>query len=816
VSVLPGIGGVPGVSDARARHLRALAQDPGSDPPRDGVESADVSQGGHARGTVRASMLCIALTTVVAALAAIRQPDQGVRSDVLALAGVITMAALISASTRLRSRRARSWTRQRDPFIAFAAAVGVLVMPNVLPAVFGDELGPAVDGRMWVASSLAAILAAAGFLVMIRDLTPRRTIDALFLSAIGAVAAGLASWVAILRLAEADVIATRPAFEMLAPTVLDLMVVGLGLQVLHLRARGRHGFSLLVLAWGAVLAKDFSAMLATVAGGTLASGTMVVAGLVFFGLLGAAALHPDTTRTTEPVFGSLERLPRSQIGLLGGAVVLGPALLSIGLHDRHALGLVVPLSGVLSLLVVTYLVRLVQGRAVLEHRAHHDELTGLANRRLFQEKTAVGVTHARRTGVHSAVLFLDLDRFKNVNDSLGHAVGNLLLQAVARRLRSATRAEDTVARLGGDEFVVFLPQLNDPDEATAVAAKILERFSEPFTLNGHRLFASPSIGIAVFPGDGEDAASLLENADVAMYRAKQRGRKTFCVYDRTMNDHAHERLKLENQLHTAVERGEMRLHYQPKIYLPTGRVMGMEALLRWQHPELGLLQPSSFISLAEESGLIVPVGEWALGEACRQNQAWIDAGFEPLVVAVNLSLRQFQQQQIGDTVARILRSTRMDPALLELEVTESLVMQDPEDVCRTILELKALGVQCSIDDFGTGYSGLSHLTGLPIDKLKIDRSFVATIGDDRTAPIVVAVVALAHGLGLQVVAEGVETTQQLERLHELGCDEMQGYLFSPPLPPDRFEQLLMLESISPGPGRLVPPSAPADPVFAAG
>jgi EAL domain-containing protein (putative c-di-GMP-specific phosphodiesterase class I) len=368
-----------------------------------------------------------------------------------------------------------------------------------------------------------------------------------------------------------------------------------------------------------------------------------------------------------------------------------------------------------------------------------------------------------------------------------------------------TRAEDTVARLGGDEFVVFLPELAEPGEAATVAAKVLERFEEPFSLAGHRLFASPSIGVAVFPEDGHDADSLLKNADTAMYRAKQRGRRTFCTYDRSMNDHAHERLALESRLHTAIERDELRLHYQPKIHLPTGRVTGMEALLRWEHPDLGLLEPSAFISLAEESGLIVPVGEWALQEACRQNHAWTKAGFEPLVVAVNLSLRQFQQGGIEDMTARVLRSTGLDPSLLELEVTESLAMQDPDLVRSTLLDLREMGVTCSIDDFGTGYSGLSHLTRFPIDKLKIDKSFVATIDVDRDAPIVVAVVALAHGLGLEVVAEGVETDEQLARLLELGCDEMQGYLFSRPLPPERFEQLLMLEAIAPGPGRL--PSA---------
>jgi diguanylate cyclase (GGDEF)-like protein len=548
--------------------------------------------------------------------------------------------------------------------------------------------------------------------------------------------------------------------------------------------------------------------MAVVDGGSLDERVAATVLLLAVGLLGAAGLHPAATQAAEPVVGPLTRLPRSQVVLLGGAVVTGPLLLALGPQLGGLRSVALPMSALLSLLVVVYLVRLVQGRAILEHRAHHDELTGLANRTLFEDRAAVAIAHARRTGGHSAVLFLDLDRFKTVNDSLGHAMGNRLLQAVSKRLRAATRAEDTVARLGGDEFVVLLPHLDDPGDAAHVAAKVLAGFDDPFALNGHQLFASPSIGIAVFPGDGSDADALLENADIAMYRAKQQGRRRFCTYDRSMNDTAHERLALENQLHGAIERGELRLHYQPKIHLATGRVMGMEALLRWEHPELGLLQPSSFIPLAEETGLIVPIGEWALEEACRQNQEWSRAGFEPLVVAVNLSLRQFQHERIEDVTARVLRNTGLDPMLLELEVTESLAMQDPERIMATLADLKGLGVKCSIDDFGTGYSGLSHLMGFPIDKLKIDKSFVATLDTDREAPIVVAVVALARGLGLEVVAEGVETTEQLERLRELGCDEMQGFLFSRPVPPQIFEQLLMLEAVAPGPGRLAAPGRP--------
>jgi len=752
----------------------------------------------------RTSRFYVALTLVLAALAAAGQPPEALRPDALTLAGVVSFTALVWASIRLRTHPAPPWTaRQRDPFLLFGFALLVLVLPHVLAVASLGSSSTALGGLGWLTAGVAAAFAAGGFLTMIRDLSPGRALDAVFLSAIGATAAGLSAWVLVLRLSDVEVLAPGPALELLGPAVLDVFVIGLGLQALQLRARARQGCWLFLLAWTVVLVVDTSQWVAELTGGGVAPGPLTACWLVGYGLLGAAALHPSTTQVADPIVGLLSGLPRAQVALLAGAVLLGPAVLALGLPQPGTIALVIPLSAGLSLLVVTYLVRLVQGRAVLEHRAHHDELTGLANRTLFGDRAAVAITHARRTGGHSAVLFLDLDRFKNVNDSLGHAVGNLLLQAVAKRLRSATRAEDTVARLGGDEFVVLLPQLETPEDATTVAAKVLEHFAEPFTLSGHQLFATPSIGIAVFPGDGADADGLLKNADIAMYRAKERGRRTYCAYDSSMNAHTHKRLALESQLHTAVDRGELRLHYQPKIHLPTGRVMGMEALLRWEHPELGLLQPTEFISLAEDSGLIVPVGEWALEEACRQNREWIDAGFSPLVVAVNLSLRQFQQQRIEDVTARILRSTGLDPALLELEVTESLAMDDADHISSTLLDLKEMGVTCSIDDFGTGYSGLSHLSRLAIDKLKIDKSFVATIDTHREAPIVVAVVALAHGLGLEVVAEGVETTEQLDRLRELGCDEMQGFLFSRPVPAERFEQLLMLESISPGPGRLV-------------
>jgi diguanylate cyclase (GGDEF)-like protein len=768
------------------------------DVPRGGTPAPDPAP---PVGSPFVSRIYLALMAVLAVMVVALPPaSPGVDLLVVAM-GIASLVALLAASSKLRSNPSPSWTAsQRDPFLVLATALAMLMAPAAANLTASRS---AVDHVLWSSGMVAAALGAGALLIVVRDLTPGRAGDALFKSAIIATALGLLAWVAGQRLFQPEVTELGPMVTLLGPALLDLVVVSLGLHMLHLRTRARSDAWLTVIAWVLVLAADATRLLDGVTGQSVSEGPLTAARIAAFGLLGAAALHPHSTQVPDTVLAPLDRLPSAQVWLVASAVVLGPAVLGLGLNERRSFTVVIVLSAILSLLVVTYLVRLVQGRAKLEHRAHHDELTGLANRTLFADRAAVAIAHARRTDAHGAVLFLDLDRFKNVNDSLGHAVGNQLLQAVAKRIRAATRAEDTVARLGGDEFVVLLPALEDPAAAATVAATIVDAFTDPFTVSGHRVFASPSIGIAVFPADGDDAEALLKNADTAMYRAKDRGRRTYCTYQSSMNDQAQARLALEGRLHDAIERCEMRLHYQPKIHLSSGRVTGMEALLRWEHPELGLLQPASFISLAEESGLIVPLGEWALNEACRQNQEWSDAGFGPLVVAVNLSLRQFQQQRIEDVTASALRSSGLDPELLELEVTESLAMHEPDDVSATLRDLREMGVRCSIDDFGTGYSGLSQLTRLPIDKLKIDKSFVATIDTDREAPLVMAVVALAHGLGLEVVAEGVETDAQLERLQELGCDEMQGFLFSRPVSAEHFEQLLMLEAVSPGEGRLV-------------
>lgn len=746
---------------------------------------------------VCASWAFCALAVVAGALMVAGSPGD-LRGLSLGAVGALACGALLAASRRLRSRRVPSWTSwQRDPFLPFAGALGLAAVHLAERATPGPIQ---VGGAWWAIGAGASVLAAVGFLLMIEDLTPGRAVDALLLAGMVAAGAGLLVWLAAAPRIGPEGVQQTP--WLLAAAGFDLLVVGLGVQALRLRGQARQVVGWLLLAWTVLLSIDLAWLLAELTDEVVEPTAGAAFSALVFGLAGGAALHPSASQAPEPIVRLRTRLPRGEVGFLGLAVVLGPVVLASGDLATDTRPRVLALTVALSALVVTYLVRLVQGRAVLEHRAHHDELTGLANGVFFEERADTAVAHARRTGGHTAVLYLDLDRFKNINDSLGHATGNLLLQAVARRLRSATRADDTVARLGGDEFAVLLPQIDEPGVATIVAEEVLRRFDDPFVLNGHRVFASPSIGIAVFPSGGDSAGLLLENADTAMYRAKQRGHRTHCSFDPSMKAEAHRRLALESELHGAVERGEMQLHYQPKVHLPSGRVTGMEALLRWQHPEHGLLMPSDFIPVAEESGLILPLGEWALEEACRQNHEWLEAGFAPLVVAVNVSLRQFQQTSVEDLAARALRTTGLDPELLELEVTESLAMHDPARVATTLQGLRDLGVMCSIDDFGTGYSGLSQLIGFPIDKLKIDKSFVATIDGHREAPIVVAVVALAHGLGLEVVAEGVETTTQLERLRELGCDEMQGYLFSRPLPAEHFEQLLMLESVAAGPGRL--------------
>jgi diguanylate cyclase (GGDEF)-like protein len=430
-------------------------------------------------------------------------------------------------------------------------------------------------------------------------------------------------------------------------------------------------------------------------------------------------------------------------------------------------------------------------RKLEHHLAYHDVLTSLPNRQLFYDRLYHAVAQAKRYRYKVGVLFIDLDRFKPINDSLGHNIGDLLLKQVAQRLQVCIRKSDSVARLASDEFIIVLDHIMQSQDVAKIAQKILKELSKPYFLDGNELNVTASIGISVYPSDARDIDALVKNADTAMYRAKNEGNNSFKFYNVSMDAAVYKRLQLENSLRNAVKNGELILYFQPQVELKTNKIVGVEALLRWQHPQLGLLTPSKFISLAEETGLIVPIGEWVLREGCEQNQAWQRSGLPTMRVSINLSARQFRVARLKETVKRILDETGLSPNHLVLEITESNAMQNVEYTITTLNMLREMGVQISIDDFGTGYASLNYLKRFPLDILKIDRSFVSGLHDFHNDwAITAAVVAMAHRLKLKVLAEGVENAEQLAYLKSLRCDEYQGFYFSQPIPADKLTKLL--------------------------
>lgn len=442
----------------------------------------------------------------------------------------------------------------------------------------------------------------------------------------------------------------------------------------------------------------------------------------------------------------------------------------------------------------------------LEHLVQHDALTGLPNRVLLQDRLGQAIELARRQGRQLAVMFLDLDQFKHINDSLGHAVGDQLLQSAAQRLVACVRHSDTISRQGGDEFVLLLPYIERAEDAALSAQKMLAALALPHRIDEHDLHIGASIGISIYPGDGQDAETLIKNADTAMYSAKENGRNNYKFFERSMNARAVQRQSIETGLRCALEQQEFVLHYQPKINLQSGTIVGVEALIRWQHPERGLLLPAQFLPIAEDCGLILPMGCWVLREACRQVQAWLDSGLCAVPVAVNISALEFRGKSFLEDVALILKETDLAPCYLELELTESVLMHDADESVPVLEALKAMGVRLAIDDFGTGYSSLSYLKRFPIDTLKIDQFFVHDIATHADGVAIVrTVIGMGKNLKQRVIAEGVETYVQFEFLRAQQCEEGQGFLFSHPLPAEDFA-LLLVTGIDEMPGDGLEPS----------
>ncbi|MCI4427868.1 MAG: EAL domain-containing protein [Burkholderiales bacterium] len=497
-----------------------------------------------------------------------------------------------------------------------------------------------------------------------------------------------------------------------------------------------------------------------------------------------------------------------------------PVLMMTGLHDMESVArafeagasdfLTKPIQWALLPHRVRFMLRasaaindILEAQAQIQHLAHYDALTGLPNRRLFIERLHQAIANAQRRGEQVALMFIDLDHFKRINDTLGHSAGDELLRTVGARLARSMRPLDSlgrvpgeahpsgIARIGGDEFIVMLTQLHGPTDAASVARRLLASLAEPVIIQQTELFIGASIGVAMYPFDGADVDTLLKNADTAMYRAKAGGRGALQFYDHSMNARARERLVMEAALRRALEHSEFVLHYQPRVDFRSGRIAGAEALIRWQHPERGLVPPNEFISIAEEIGMITPIGEWAMAQACRQSAAWRAAGLNPGPVAVNLAASHLRHPGLVALVKCLLSENALPRASLEIEVTESMLMADPEFSITTARQLGELGVGLAIDDFGTGYSSLGMLKRLPIAALKIDPSFVRDLASDADhAAIVTAIIAMAHTLKLKVIAEGVETAVQRAFLAAQGCDEFQGYLFSRPIDAQALTGLL--------------------------
>jgi diguanylate cyclase (GGDEF)-like protein len=527
--------------------------------------------------------------------------------------------------------------------------------------------------------------------------------------------------------------------------------------------------------------------------GASAGGPGAALGLVALLALGCAALHPAARAEPDQPLENPALFSPSHAVIVALALVAAPVLLGLqavrGIASSPTVATGASISGTI---LACYLVGLLRERAGTEHQATHDGLTRLPNRTLLVDRLDRAIAHARRRGTSCAVLFIDLDRFKEINDTFGHRAGDELLQSVAGRLLGCVREEDTVARLSGDEFVLLLPHLPESDHVLVVAQRVLDALGAPLTVAGEPMLLAGSIGIAAYPEDGTTSEEVLANADAAMYRAKETPGNSWEVYSGQMATDVQTRLRTEAALLAGIERGELVFHYQPIVDLPSGQTIGAEALVRWDHPEHGLLQPGSFIPIAEQSDLIVVLGEWAIFEACRELRRWQDLGLRGRSISVNVSNRQFTHGLVS-TVTAALRATGANANDLMIELTESAIVDDIDTVAATLAELREMGVRAAIDDFGTGYCNLRYLSALPVSSLKIDRSFVQTMTPSGAA-IVAATIAMGKSLGLTLVAEGVETPDQQRFLIDQGCERAQGFLFGRPMPAEEMQGRLLAEA----------------------
>ncbi len=703
-----------------------------------------------------------------------------------AAAHVVGLLAVAGILVGVRLHRRPPAGGRLDPWLLIAAGVAVQALSR---AGAGQ---PGRTGPPWLA--LVALtsypLLAAGLVRLVNSRLPDRSADVLVQAGLAATLFGLLLWTAIAPERHPAGVPTLVAVLSIALPALDLLLLTVAMRLLFLPGERFFAYRAVALATGYLLGAHTADAMRTVSDWHFSVdivSVLLVCSFVFWTL---AALDPSRREVLEPFTGDPPAFSSGHFVVLQMAMLAAPTVIVVQQQRQAripvatALGLIV-----LSLVLAAYLGSLLWQRSAIERRAHHDGLTGLPNRELFADRLNRALAHARRNDLPVAVMFVDLDRFKAVNDSFGHSAGDEVLRQAAARLLSCVREEDTVARLGGDEFALLMPHISGIDGGVRVAERVLAAFGAPMVVAEGQVMITPSIGISLYPQDGADIDHLIEGADAAMYRAKDRGRNTYEIFSPALRTQAHERLALEAALHHALEHDELILHYQPKVDLRTGAITGAEALVRWNHPERGLLFPGDFIPAAEQSGQVVALGEFVIAAACEQLQAWRAQGLPPLSVSVNISARQLRHGLV-EYVAGALRLTGLDPRCVELELTESAALESFDLTVAELQALRALGVACSIDDFGTGYSSLAYLSRLPVDGLKIDKSFIHAMSG-AADPIVTAIVALGQSLGLKITAEGVETADQLRYLIERGCDEVQGYLFSRPVPAPEFVRMLL-------------------------